>query len=254
MDAFAFSLLLLCVAALLGRSLLIIFPPYLNTLQEILIAPSVGFALMVVPTFVLNRMGLPVQSFGPALALFMLLTSWWVLKRKRPDWWLPSSAQHLGFVLLGLFLVGRPMLSFGFDWISFANDDMANYALGAQRFFYHGFFEPMKVTSFFEGSDASQAFWFMHVHDQSRSGSELLLALLWSLTSLNPHQLFMPVMCALHASFIASSAALLHQSHLPKKSSLWLACLMAVSPLSTLGVLYSRSTRKEVFYKKPLMV
>ena len=33
--------------------------------------------------------------------------------------------------VLGLLVTCRPMLEFGFDWVSYANPDMAHYTLGA---------------------------------------------------------------------------------------------------------------------------
>ena len=75
-----------------------------------------------------------------------------------------------------LVFAAWPMFRFGFDWLSFCNDDMANYCLAADRPLNHGFFDGPNMEDFLQGRDYTQAYWFMHVPGNIRSGSDLILA------------------------------------------------------------------------------
>lgn len=215
-----------------------IAPPRLRILQGILISPAIGIAATILPIFFLSRNGLPVKDFAewliPALGACSLLVL--ILRKPIIPW------RHIRWFSLVLFiaalLVGWPMLKYGFDWISYANDDMANYCLAAQRFFNHGFFDPPNLNDLFTGKDYSQSYWFMHVLAGTRSGSELILAAIWSLTGLNAHKIFMPVILALHLSLISSGAALVAGPVRSAKAPLIAAGLLAISPLTALGTLY----------------
>ena len=72
--------------------------------------------------------------------------------------------------------VAWPMFRFGFAWLSFCNDDMANYCLVADRLLNHGFFDGPDMEDFLQGRDYMQAYWFMHVAGNLRSGGDLILA------------------------------------------------------------------------------
>ena len=55
------------------------------------------------------------------------------------DW---RRAWPYGVVLaFALVATGRPMFKYGFDWVSYCNDDMANYALAADWFYHHGYYD-----------------------------------------------------------------------------------------------------------------
>ena len=100
------------------------------------------------------------------------------------------------------------MFRFGFNWISYGNDDMANYTLAAERFLKNSYYFLPEQTQL-EGTDYSQHFWFMHALQQIRPGSELLLSWTCSVTGLNPHQVFMPVIFALSLVQICSLGSLI---------------------------------------------
>ena len=217
-----------------------IFPPRLRILQGVLISPAVGIATIILPVFLLSRAGLPIKDFAgwllPALgsvALVVLFVRKPILPWKHLRW--------VGLILVGaMLLTGWPMLSYGFDWVGFSNDDMANYCLGAQRFLNHGYFDlsSLNLAEFLAGKDYSEAYWFMHVAGGNRSGSELMLAAIWGLTGLNAHQIFMPVIMALHLSLICGGSALAAGPVRSAKAPLITAGLLAISPLTALGALY----------------
>ncbi len=238
MYAFLFTLCLFSYFIIVGVAFLAVFPPRLRLVQSFLISPTIGIALSILPVFFINRLGVPVKEFGAMLSSGLLAASFLAITVVRPVLPIRRLFPHFILVLGGLLLAARPMFSYGFDWISFANDDMANYCLGAQRFYENGFFAEPNMEAFFQGRDYSQAFWFMHVLNNTRSGSELLLATVWATTGYNPHMTFMPVIFALHGALIFASAALVSGPGLPKRAGVMTGVMVAISPMTTLGALY----------------
>lgn len=235
MDAFLFTLALFAFWALLGFATLSVFNPRLRVLQTALISPAVGIAVTILPVFFINRLGIPVKEFGaillPTLAVLAVAT----LAVKRPIFPLKRLLPFIVILVAALFLAARPMFSYGFDWVSFSNDDMANYCLAAQRFLNHGFFEKPNLEDLFNGKDYSLAYWFMHVAGGVRSGSELMLATVWAFSGLNAHQVFMPVIMALHLALVAGVGAMVAGSRINRRTPLIAMALMSLSPLTTLG-------------------
>jgi hypothetical protein len=208
MLAFLFTITLFLYLGVIGLSVISLFSARLRILQQILVSPAIGLAAIILPTFLLSRAGLPVKAFGGWLVLISGVLSLAVLFIRRPI--LPlRQLLWCGLILLGaLLLASRPMLSYGFDWVSFANDDMANYSLGAQRFLQHGYFDTPDWEALLSGRDYSLAFWFMHVPAATRAGSELMLAVVWAVSGLTAHQVFMPVIFALHLALISATGAM----------------------------------------------
>src|SRR5437867_8230708 len=150
-------------------------------LQEMLLAPVVGVVLTILPVFILSRAGIPVSRFGYPLAIALLVVAGALavlVQRPTPFVDLPwrDYAPFAAALLLALLLTGRPMFEYGLDWVSFCNDDMANYCLGAVRFHQHGFFEAPRYSDLMRGADYSLFYWFFHVPGMGRTGSELLIA------------------------------------------------------------------------------
>src|SRR5450755_260721 len=208
MDAFLFALALFVFWGLIGFATISVFSPRLRLIQGVLISPSIGVAVTILPVFFINRAGLPVKDFGgillPILAAFAVLA----VVIKRPIFPAKRCVPPFGIVVAALLLAARPMFSYSFDWVSFSNDDMANYCLGAQRFLNSGYFDTPNLANLLAGKDYSQAYWFMHVAGGARSGSELMLAVVWALSGLNAHQIFMPVIMALHLALVAGVGAM----------------------------------------------
>ncbi len=238
MDAFLFTLALFAFWGLIGFATISVFPPRLRLIQSVLISPAIGVAITILPVFFINRAGLPVKDFGrillPSLAALAVLA----LFLKKPFFPYKRLLPFLGIVLVALLLAARPMFSYGFDWVSFANDDMANYCLAAQRFLNNGFFDPPNLAALYSGKDYSLVYWFMHVSAGVRSGSELMLAVVWAFSGLNAHQIFMPVIMALHLTLVSGTGALVSGARTSRKNPMIAMALMAISPLTTLGALY----------------
>lgn len=238
MDAFIFTLTLFLFFGLVGFALVAVFKPRLRVIQGILVSPAIGIAVSILPVFFLNRAGIPVKEFGAILFAVLAILSSIVLWIRRPLFPARRLWPHALILVAALVLAAWPMFSYGFDWVSFSNDDMANYCLGAQRFLNHGFFDEPNLDDLFAGRDYSLAYWFMHASAGVRSGSELMLAFVWSVSALNAHQLFMPVIMALHLALISAAGALVAGFGNRNKTPLIAMALLAVSPMTTLGALY----------------
>ncbi|CNF81692.1 TPA: hypothetical protein PXJ53_001189 [Yersinia enterocolitica] len=238
MSAFLFTLGLFAFWAVLGYAVITVFSPRLRILQGILISPAVGIAVSVLVVFFINRAGIPVKDFGWWLVLSLAVLSIVVLVIKRPIFPFKKLFPFIAVLFAALILNAWPMLSYGFNWASFANDDMANYALAAQRFLNHGFFEQPNFDDLLAGKDYSLAYWFMHVRGNVRSGSELMLAVVWAFTGLNAHQIFMPVIMALHLALLAVTGAMVSGWGYSRRVALIAISLMAISPMSSFGAIY----------------
>ena len=150
-------------------------------LQLLLLAPTVGFAAVVVPSFLLTRAGLPVRAFALPLLIALAVGAAAVLWRAR----LPRArarvvwrrARPFAAVLAAAsVLPAWPMFGYGFDWVANGNDDMASYCLGSSGFRDHGFVAPPTAELLRSGTDDSHYLWFMHRYSEVRCGVELLLA------------------------------------------------------------------------------
>ena len=233
-----------------------------SIVQDVLLAPPVGIVVTVLPVWMINRMGMPVGKFGWIIAAVLLplalLQIWRLYRRGASDPRYPAIPWRmvwpfLAVLVLGLVAQARPMFAFGFDWVSYCNDDMANYCLAADRFYHNGFaeFHPEQLLT---GSNWSSAFWFMHVMVGQRPGCELLLAWAMSVSGLNAHEVFMPVIIAMFLGLVCAAGALVMfpsqrrrepgevedpNQQTPNLMAAWtVGAMVAVSALTTLGVMY----------------
>ncbi|HTL69045.1 MAG TPA: hypothetical protein VL200_15375 [Lacunisphaera sp.] len=220
-----------------GLAVISLLRPRLGVLWSWFLAPTTGMALTLVIMTRLNVWGIPVKAFGPWLAVALGVLAAAVLAWRRPvcPW-----RQLRPFALLTLLFVvyaGWPMFRFGFNWISYANDDMANYCLAADRFLDHGYYDLPEQTEL-EGRDYTQHYWFMHGLQQIRPGSEMILAFTSSVTGLNPHEVFMPVIFVFSMLQICAMGAVAMFRGRYRKIALLAFFLFATSPLFALGTLY----------------
>lgn len=234
---FLLILSLFVFLTVVGQAVISLLRPRLGILWSWFLSPAAGLALLIVLTTRLNIWGLPVKSFGPWLALALLAASVAVLWWRRPAFpW----RQLRPFALLVLVFVaycGWPMFRFGFNWISYGNDDMANYCLAADRFLHHGYYDLPQQTEL-EGRDYSQHYWYMHALQQIRPGSELVLSFASSVTGLNPHEVFMPVIIMFSLIQLCAMGAVAMYRGRYRKIALLAFLLFATSPLFGLGTLY----------------
>ncbi len=209
-----------------------------HAIRNLLLAPSIGAAATLLPVFWLSRLGWPVKSTAWPVTVLLSLLSVLLYWRYRPrfDW--KSFAPFAGILVLTLLLTGRPMFLYGFNWLSYANEDMANYALSAERLFNYAYSARPYTQTYQDNSDPSVLFWFFHVYLGIRTGSDLLLAWLMGITGRSPLQIFMPLILTFHMMLIASTAALIYRNAVQRLAALLTALLLTCSALTSLGTLY----------------
>lgn len=181
-----------------------------NLLRAALLAPSVGVAVAVVLLFELYRLGVPVRIGGVAVTMAICLGAglWFARNRRRA---LPPrplmTRVALGLSLGGAF-VGAPLLTEGFAWVSFCNDDMANYVLGAQGIWEQGYMDPYPAQAYVANADPKMQIKSVLDIAGLRCGAELLLAWVMALTGYADHRVFMPVIVALQMALAGAVAGL----------------------------------------------
>ena len=202
-----------------------------------LLAPSVGTSVCIMFVFWLNRAGIPVSRFGPALGACLLLATAILWRRAHV---IAPVRRYLPFAalfLLAFSLIAWPMFKYGFNWISIGNDDMANYCLTAQRLYKYGYFERLAPDELAKNMDLS-AYYIFLADAGTRTGSEMLLAFVMSLSRLSSHQVFMPVIVALHLSLLSASGALLLRYNRFRGWTLMALAILSCSAEFTLGTIY----------------
>ena len=228
---------LLVYLTIIGQAAISLFKPRLGVLWGWFAAPCVGLSLLLIVLTRLNVWGHPIRTVGPWATLALLLGALAVLAWRRPALPLRSLKPFLLIAAAALIYTGWPALRFGFNWISYGNDDMANYCLAAERFLAHGYYDVPLQTDL-EGRDYAQHYWFMHALQQIRPGSELTVAWISSLTGRRAHEVFMPAILTLSLMqlFAMGSIAVWRGRH--RKVALLAFFLLAASPLFSLGTLY----------------
>jgi hypothetical protein len=236
--AFCLPLLFLSYLAITGYATLSLLRTQRNVLQNVLLAPAIGFCVNLLPIFWLNRFGIPVSNFAMPLFISLLVISTTIFCYRKPIFPVKQYLPFAGLFLLALSVTGHPLLKFGFDWVSYSNDDMANYAMGALRFLNHGYFDPPSIKDLIQGHDYTQFYWFLHVPGMVRSGSELMIAFVTGVTHLSPLKTFMPIILAFHLMLISSTAAMVCVGKSKRSIALIVCLLLCFSALNTLSTLY----------------
>jgi hypothetical protein len=202
-----------------------------------LLAPTMGMCIIILCVTAWSKWGQPVKVAGPWVTLALALGTIGVFLWRRPKFPFRRLAPYGAILILYILYGGWPMFKFGFKWISYANDDMANYTLAAERFLNNSYYFLPEQTEL-EGRDYSQHFWFMHALQQIRPGSEMMLAWTCSLTGLNPHQIFMPVIFVMALMQLCSLGALVLYAGRNRRLAVISVALLCISPLFSLGTLY----------------
>ncbi|OQW90607.1 MAG: hypothetical protein BWK78_06605 [Thiotrichaceae bacterium IS1] len=201
-----------------------------------------GMAIIVVTVFLPNWYGLPVQSFSWVLTTMLgLLAVGSILFRKKQE-----NALSMGeYIAIGIILlcilsfVAWPMFLFDFNWLSYVNDDMTTFTNSALRFKEHGYSEPPSIEAMNLGTNYSLFQWYQHNSTyMARSGSDLMLAWMSSLTGLNAHQIFMPVIIAVHLVLSVTSGGLVYRSTSNFPYAMVAILAVGLSSLTVLGTMY----------------
>lgn len=237
MLAFTISICLYLFWTLLGLGALSAFRFGRHFVRNALLAPSIGATVTVLPVFWLNRMGFPIGVFGIWLTIgLVLLTAvlFWIYRPRLPLKALAPFAIMLAFAAV---LTLRPMFQYGFNWISYGNEDMTNYVLGAERLYFHGYWENADPAVYAAGTDRAIGYWFMHVSQGTRSGAELLLAWLHSVAGRTMIELFMPLIGAFHLMLLSAVTGLVYRSAARRGAAELTMFLLACSALTTMATL-----------------
>lgn len=235
--AFLLPLIIFLHFCIVGKAFMIAvrFPG--PSLRSWLISPTLGFSFQILIVSIINQAGYPVEKFGRWEAIAISTLAIGILAWKRPSFNLRLLAPFIGASLIVLVYAGWPLFKLGLGWLSYCNDDMANYCLAAMRSLHHGFFDVPTVREL-TGGDYSQCYWFLHVAAFIRYGSELLLAGITATSGLNALKIFMPTIVALGMSVPLATAALMRASHVKYKAMVFGAGLLALSPLFLVGIFY----------------
>jgi hypothetical protein len=224
--------------AVIGYGIVFALHTRRNLLQSALLAPAAGMAATVLLVLALNGLGLPVRYGGPAATIILGAAAAWLFRRYRPLIPLRRLLPFVGVLSIAAIAAGYPLLRFGFNWISYGNDDMANYCLGAKLFLGHAEFTVPSTADIVSDRDASLFYWYFYVLAGIRHGAEETLAWLMSMTGLSAHEIFMPLILAFQLVLIAAGGALVLQSKKLRTAALLCCFASSLSPLITLGTDY----------------
>ncbi len=238
MAAFLLTIVIFAFWSILGYALIWGLYTRRNLMQSALLAPAVGAATTALTVTTLNSAGAPVRYGGPAATVLLVCLCAFMLWRYRPIVPMRRLLPFAGVLVTAAVVTGYPMLRYGFNWVSYANDDMANYSLGAKLFLNHGAFAIPAAGDVINDRDASLFYWIFYVVGAIRHGAEETLAWVLSMTGLSAHQAFMPVILAFHVVLIAAVGALVLQSRRFQSAALLVCFAMAFSALTTLGAIY----------------
>jgi hypothetical protein len=238
MAAFAVVIFIFSFWSLVGFALLATLNKQSYLLQNALLSPATGVAASVVLVVWLNCLGLPVRYGGPTATAALIALSFLLLRRARPAVSLRSLLPFAGVLFLAAIATGYPFLKYGFNWISYGNDDMTNYCLGAKFFLNNGQYAQPPVKDVIMDRDASLLYWSFYIVGAVRHGVDELLAWVASCTGLTTSQAFMPLILALHLVLIASAGSLVAQNARYRTAALVSSLVLALSALTTLGTTY----------------
>ena len=205
--AFLLVPLILGYLALLGTACACAFDRRVPT-ALMLTSPVIGAGVLVALELTLNRLGLPVASFGLALALGLAVVAAVVVAWRRPQIAWDEVRAFAPPVLAGCLLAGAPVIVFGFNWVGNANGDMGLYSSLAADFLRHGFFDVPALSTLRTNADSAGNAWFWEVLPPNRYGADALVALAAAVFRIPPYELYMIVEVASFGALVMAAGAL----------------------------------------------
>jgi len=222
--------------AVVGRATFALLGLRFGHVRTWLLAPTLGLAVTGLIIMVPNQAGVPMAAYARPLIIIVTLGALGVLVRCRlvP----PKGLGSFGLLAAGALLLGGwPALVHGLNWVSYGNDDMTNYCLGAERFLRHGFYD-IPTLQDLAGGDYAQYFWMMHVVGMIRFGSEHMVALAAGATGLGTVQVFMPVILAFSLTQLWAILGLALTRPARRRTTLLTGILLMIAPLWYFGTMY----------------
>jgi hypothetical protein len=238
MKAILLTLSMLLYYTTVGVAFLSLFKDKLRYLEKMLLSPAMGLGITVILLFIINRIGFAVKDFGVVLVALLITISIAVIVIKKPVIALRDLWPYAAIIIVGIALSAWPMWKYGFDWVGFANNDMATHCLSAQRLLHHGFFDNFNKDSFLRGIDYSQGYYFTQVVNGVRLEEDLILALASAVTGINIPELFMALTVSLYGVLVLTTALLTTTATRNGKAPVIAAFLITLSPLTTLSIQY----------------
>lgn len=235
--AFILVILIVLFWSVVGLALASALYTRRNLLQTALLSPAAGASATALLVTTLNLV-VPVRYGGPAATLLLAALSVWLLRRYPAVVPVRRLLPFAVVLLLSAAATGFAMFRFGFNWISYGNDDMANYCLGGKFFLNHAQLAMPSAADIVSDRDASLFYWFFYVLAGIRHGAEEVLAWVLSMTGLSALEAFMPVILAFHVVLIAACGALVLTRKKFRRTALLACFAMGLSSLITLGTLY----------------
>lgn len=236
--AFCLPMTLFVFWGVIGYAALALLHTQRNLVRNLLLAPTVGLAVTLLPIYWLSYLGLPVIEFASVATFSLLVISVGLLCWLRPIIPLRHYWPFALVLFVALLVTGSSLLNFGFAWLSYTNDDMANYCLGALRFLHQGYYTFPDIKQLVQGRDYSLYYWFLYIPSLIRAGSELLLAWLSGVTGLMPDKVFMPLIVAMQLTLVSVMGALVYSTKKYKSAALTVCVLVSFSAMLGLGVFY----------------
>ena len=238
MIAFLLTIGLFALWSVVGFALMSVVTRGAVSIRNALLSPVIGIGCIAVAVTWTNGLGVPVQRAGPVICFLFVGLSAGVLFRQRPALAWRNVRKVLFCLLFAALITGYPMLRFGFDWLSYCNEDMANYVVASKRFLEHGFFTLPDPQHVLNDNDASAFYYFFNVLSGIRPGPEETIAFVASITGTNALLVFMPTILALHLVLISATGALVMRRRRSGLAALATCGWLAVSALTALGTLY----------------
>jgi hypothetical protein len=141
---------------------------------------------------------------------------------------------YTSIAALAFVSAGWPLLTRGLTWFGDVNRDMLQYVMDAHRLVEQPATQAPNPDVWLSQSDWSSYF-IIYSLLGVRSGSQLLLAWLISVTGENGLAVYMPLLVALHVTLIAAATGLISTPH--RRARLIAATLMACSAMLSVGLL-----------------
>lgn len=211
------------------------------TARAFLLAPAIGTAICLIALLTASRLDFTIRQTAWPIAIALTIASGLIFYLRRRQLLeierteIVNAAVGCGICVAAMVISGWPILLYGPNWISFGNDDMVNYCLGAMRLLDHYYYQVPNPTDFAQGRDLPTSYFFLHVMNRERIGAELLLAFVSKIFGLIPFSAFMSLMLILHGSVIAGIGAIV-----PRAGGARIIAMVAMSfsALESLGVEY----------------
>ena len=204
-----------------------------SAIESVLLAPSVGIAVVTVLISAASFIGLAID-IAAWLAIAALICSGFMLARARDGWRLPALVYAV-LLVASLAIVGIGLFRFGAPWQGLVNGDGALGSLAAQYFTSHAFFAVPAIGPIFAGTDYSAIASIFYVFGGQRFGDAMLLGSSARIFGLHPDEIYMAHALAVRCAMVAATGLLVPRSTLPR--TLFLLIVLSLSPLGAYAYL-----------------